>query len=187
MKMMRIILSLLIVSCFYNIANSSERLELYFLSERLLSKKVLTFNDAIQFNIKSRSLGFEGITNNKKIDYTVKVNRSVYPIIAYSDNINGGNLNKNIQVGNYTFIGDENNKAKSGIIIGGGALLGIKKLYDRGRYIDVNLSASIAAAPAHDWLKVRNGYITACSKNHIRISVIMKTINKYFTITTIGP
>ena len=168
MKMMRIILSLLIVSCFYNIANSSERLELYFLSERLLSKKVLTFNDAIQFNIKSRSLGFEGITNNKKIDYTVKVNRSVYPIIAYSDNINGGNLNQNIQVGNYTFIGDENTKAKSGIIIGGGALLGIKKLYDRGRYIDLNLNASIAAAPAHDWLQVRNEYITVCSKNHIK-------------------
>ena len=60
--------SLLIVSCFYNIANSSERLELFFLSERLLSNKVLTFNDAIQFNIKSRSLGFEGITKNKKID-----------------------------------------------------------------------------------------------------------------------
>ena len=69
MKMMRIILSLLIVSCFYNIANSSERLELYFLSERLLSNKVLTFNDAIKFNIKSRSLGFEGITKNKKNDY----------------------------------------------------------------------------------------------------------------------
>ena len=98
MKMMRIILSLLIVSCFYDIANSSERLELYFLSERLLSNKVLTFNDAMQFNIKSRSLGFEGITKNKKIVYTVKVNRAVYPIIAYSDNINGGNLNQNIQV-----------------------------------------------------------------------------------------
>ena len=135
------------------------------MSERLLSNKVLTFNDAIQFNIKSRSLGFEGITNNKKIDYTVKVNRAVYPIIAYSDNINGGNLNQNIQVGNYTFIGDENTKAKSGIIIGGGALLGIK-LYDRGRYIDLNLNASIAAAPAHDWLQVRNEYITVCSKNH---------------------
>ena len=37
-------------------------------------------------------------------------------------------------------------KAKSGIIIGGGALLGIKKLYDRGRYIDLNLNASIEAA-----------------------------------------
>ena len=73
MKMMRIILPILIFSCFYNLAYSSERLELFFLSERLLSNKFLTFNDAIQFNIKSRSLGFEGITNNKKIDYTVKV------------------------------------------------------------------------------------------------------------------
>jgi len=168
MKMMRIILSFFIFSCFYNIANSSERLQLYFLSERLLSNKVLTFNDAIQYNMKSRSLGFEGITNNKKIDYSVKVNRAFYPIIAYSENINGGNLHQNIQVGNYTFIGDENTKAKSGIIIGGGAILGIKKFYDRGRYIDLNLNASIAAAPAHDWLQVRNEYITACSKNHVK-------------------
>ena len=167
-KMMRIILYFLIYSCFYNIANSSERLELYFLSKGLLSNRVLSFNDAIQFNTKSRSLGFEGIRNNKKIDYSVKVNRAFYPIITYSDNINGGNLNQNIQVGNYTFIGDENTKAKSGIIIGGGALLGIKKLYDRGRYIDLNLNASIAAAPAHDWLQVRNEHITACSKNHVK-------------------
>ena len=127
----------------------------------------MSIQDAIQFNVKSRSLGFEGISINKKIDYTVKIKRSFYPIIAYSDNINGGNLTQTIQVGNFTFIGDEDTKAKSGIILGGGAALGIKKLYGRGRYIDLNLNASLTVAPSHDLLQIRNESITACSKNHV--------------------
>ena len=148
-------------------ANGSERLELYSLSQRMIDHKIMSIQDAIQFNVKSRSLGFEGISIKKKIDYTVKTNRAFYPIIAYSDNINGGNLNQTIQVGNFTFIGDEGTKAKSGIIIGGGVALGIKKLYDRGRYIDLILNASLTAAPLHDFLQVRNESITVCSKNHV--------------------
>ena len=157
----------LISSFLYSFANGSERLELYFLSERMINHKILSIQDVVQFNDKSRSLGFEGISINKKIDYTVKINRAFYPIIAYSDNINGGNLTQTIQVGNFTFIGEEDTKAKSGIIIGGGFALGIKKLYDRGRYFDLNLNASLTAAPSHDWLQVRNASITACSKNHV--------------------
>ena len=163
---MKVVLFLVSVSL-CSFALGSERLELYFLSERMINHKILSIQDAIQFNVKSRSLGFEGISINKKIDYTVKINRAFYPIIAYSDNINGGNLTQTIKVGNFTFIGEEDTKAKSGIIIGGGFALGIKKLYDRGRYIDLNLNASLTAAPLYDFLQVRNESITVCSKNHI--------------------
>ena len=162
-KLLMFLISLFLCS----FANGSERLELYSLSQRMIDQKIMSIQDAIQFNVKSRSLGFEGISINKKIDYTVKIKRALYPIIAYSDNINGGNLTQTIQVGNFTFIGEEDTKAKSGIIIGGGLALGIKKLYGRGRYIDFNLNASLTAAPLHDFLQVRNESITVCSKNHV--------------------
>ena len=87
--MIRIILSFLIFSCFLNIANSSERLELYFLSERLLSNKVFSFNNAIQFNTKSRSLGFEGIINNK-IRFSIGdlfLKQSKFTLYNYDDEI----------------------------------------------------------------------------------------------------
>ena len=46
-------------------ANGSERLELYSLSQRMIDQKIMSIQDAIQFNAKSRSLGFEGITTFK--------------------------------------------------------------------------------------------------------------------------
>ena len=122
----------------------------------------------MRFNIKSRSLGFEGISAEQRQNHTVGIDRAIYPIFAYSDNINGGNLSQTIQVGDFTFVGSEETRAKSGIIVGGGIYLGIKKQYGRGRYADVNINASLTAAPAHDWLKIRNESLTVCSKNHVK-------------------
>ena len=65
-------------------------------------------------------------------------------------------------------MGEEDANAKSGLIIGGGAFLGIKRQYGRGKYLNVKINASLAGAPAHDWLQVRSESITACSKNHIK-------------------
>jgi len=154
--MLRIVLILILFYNFNTIANSAERLELYYLTEKILAKKIINYKELMQFNDLSQSLGFEVISSDQKINYSVKVNKAIYPIVAYSDNINGGNLNQTIKLGDITFIADKDTKAKSGIIIGVGALLAIKKLYNRGRYIDLNLNTSITAAPAHDWLKVRN-------------------------------
>ena len=88
--------------------------------------------------------------------------------MAYSNNINGGNLNSSIQVGDLTFIGNKDYEAKSGLIFGGGFSLTSKNFYSRGKYLETNLNASIAASPAHEWLQVRNENISACSKNHIK-------------------
>ena len=161
----------LIFSLFMNLcsfASGSERLELYFLSERILNSKIVPIQTVIQFNNKSRSLGFEGLSAVPKQNYTVAINRSIFPIFAYSDNINGGNLSQTIQIGELTFVGEEDANAKSGLIIGGGAFLGIKRQYGRGKYLNVKINASLAGAPAHDWLQVRSESITTCSKNHIK-------------------
>ena len=153
---------------FCSTAFSSERLELYFLSERIVNTKTLSVQDAIQFNIKSRLLGFEGFSTSQKKIPTLTINRSIHPVIAYSNNINGGNLSQTIQVGDFTFVGEEDANAKSGLIVGGGVFFGLKKQYGRGKYVDIQLNSSLASSPAHDWLRVRNQSIIACSKNYLK-------------------
>ena len=152
---------------FCSFAVGSERLELYFLSQKVLSNKIVPVKDIIQFSTRSRSLGFEGFDTDQKQNYTVAIEKGIYPILAYSDNINGGNLSQTIQVGDFIFVGKEEANAKSGLIFGGGLFLGVKKIYGRGRYLDFNINASLAAAPAHDWLTIRNESIKACSRNHV--------------------
>ena len=161
-------LSLLVFFYSGALAFGSERLDLFILTKNILKNKIISAQDLIQFNNKSQSLGFEGISNKKQSDYTILINKAIYPTFAYSDNINAGNLTQTIQVGDFSFVGEKNAVAKKGIIMGGGFYLGIKKPYSRGRYIDINLKASLAAAPAHDWLQVRNETIIACSKNHLK-------------------
>ena len=158
----------LISVSFCSFATGSERLELYFLSEKLLNNKIVPVQDVIQFNIKSRSLGFKGFSSGQEQNYPVALEKGIYPILAYSDNINGGNLSQTIQVGDFTFVGEEEANAKSGLIFGGGIFLGMKKIYDRGRYLDFNVNASLAAAPTHEWLTIRNESINACSRNYVK-------------------
>ena len=146
----------------------SERLELYFLTEKLLNTKILNTNEFIQLSLNSKSLGFKDLKDNDKKKSIFSTNRAFYPIITYSDNINGGNLFQTIQLGGLTFEGEEEAKAKSGLLIGGGIFLGIKKQYGIGRYLDVRMNASLSVAPTHDWLSIRDESIIACSKNHLK-------------------
>ena len=146
----------------------SERLELYFLTEKLLNTKILSTNEFKKFSLNLKSLGFRELKDDDKQNYTLSISRAIYPIITYSDNINGGNLFQTIQLGDLTFEGEEEAKAKSGLLIGGGIFLGMKKQYGLGRYHDLRINASLAAAPTHDWLSIRNESIIACSKNHLK-------------------
>ena len=153
---------------FTPIVYGSERLELYFLTKKLLNTKILNKNEFIQFSLNSKSLGFKNLEDINKKKSIFSINRAFYPIITYSDNINGGNLFQTIQIGGLTFEGEEEAKAKSGLLIGGGILVGIKKQYGIGRYLDVRMNASLSAAPTQEWLSIRDESIIACSKNHLK-------------------
>ncbi len=146
---------------------SSERLELYVLTQKILEKQKLNIFEIINFTKLSNQMGFSKIKyeDNQNIFTT---SQSIFPIMAYSNNINGGNLNSSIKVGDLTFIGNEEYQAKSGLLFGGGVSLKSKNFYSRGQYLETKLNASIAGSPEHDWLQVRNENISACSKNHIK-------------------
>ena len=58
-------LSLLVFFYSGTLAFGSERLDLYILIKRILKNKIISTQDLIQFNLKSQSLGFEGISNKK--------------------------------------------------------------------------------------------------------------------------
>ena len=115
-------LSLLVFFYSGALAFGSERLDLYILTKSILKNKIISAQDLIQFNFKSQSLGFEGISNKKQSDYTILINKAIYPTFAYSDNINAGNLTQTIQVGDFSFVGEKNAVAKKGIIMGGGSI-----------------------------------------------------------------
>ena len=160
-------ISLLLACSLFSITSGSERLELYVVSEQLRSNSVVSERTALQFNSKARHLGFEGLGSTSPSYKAPLISKTFFPIFEYSNNINSGNLNQTVQIGDYTFVGDEASSAKSGMILGGGFLFGVKKFYGRGRYFDIDLKASLAGAPKHDWLKVSNQAISVCSKNHL--------------------
>jgi len=56
-------LSLLVFFYSGALAFGSERLDLYILTKSILKNKIISTQDLIQFNAKSQSLGFEGISN----------------------------------------------------------------------------------------------------------------------------
>ena len=147
---------------------ASERLELYFLSESLKTRTVALIDEVDYFNKKSRLLGFEGMETDNPLKGTSSVSKAFFPIFEYSNNINAGNLSQTIQIGDFTFVSDEESTAKSGMVVGGGFSLRRKDFYGRGRYFDIGLKASLAGAPQHDWLKVSNQSISLCSKNHVK-------------------
>ena len=161
------IILLLLACSIFSISSGSERLELYVLSEQLRRNSVVSERTALRFNSEARRLGFEGLLSTSPSHKVPLISKTFFPIFEYSNNINSGNLNQTVQIGDYTFVGDEASSAKSGMLLGGGFLFGSKKFYGRGRYFDIHLKGSLAGAPKHDWLKVRNQSISICSKNHL--------------------
>ena len=146
---------------------SSERLELYALTQKFLETKKLNIFEIINFTKLSNQVGFSTIQYEDNQNYFI-TSQSIFPIMAYSNNINGGNLNSSIEVGDLTFIGNEEYQAKSGLLFGGGVSLKAKNFYSRGKYLETKFNASIVASPVYDWLQVRNENISSCSKNHIK-------------------
>ena len=61
----------------------SERLELYFLTEKLLNTKILSTNEFIQLSLNSKYLGFRELKDDDKQNYTLSISRAIYPIITY--------------------------------------------------------------------------------------------------------
>lgn len=90
----------------------------------------------------------------------------ITPSLNFSDNVNGGNSNQPIKVGELEFIGDEKFFKKSDVLVGLSVTMFGRRILGRGRYIDAVAMGGISKSPQHN-LNVTTGQINICSKNHL--------------------
>jgi hypothetical protein len=118
----------------------------------------------IDYKLKS-----EGSTRGLGLPTRVKsnsVSKALYPILSYSDNINGGNSPEPLVLGNLTFEGDERFYRKDGLTAGLGVGLNGRYIYDDGRYLSYGANAGYAYSPEHG-IGISTTSANVCSVNHI--------------------
>jgi hypothetical protein len=88
------------------------------------------------------------------------------PVLEYNIDINGGNPNKALVLGELTLKGDPSLHRKKGVLFG--ANLGAigRHIYGEGRYLDFGYGVNYAHSIIHD-IGVAQVFANLCSKNHI--------------------
>jgi hypothetical protein len=115
-------------------------------------------------------LKLEGSTRGLGFPTRVKphtMSKSVYPILSYSDNINGGNSPEPLVLGNLTFTGDETLHRKEGVVAGFGAGFSGRYIHAEGKYLTYGVNASYAHSPKHG-LGIATTSANVSSINHIK-------------------
>ena len=92
--------------------------------------------------------------------------KAIYPILSYSNNINGGNSPEPLVLGNLTFEGDENLNRKEGIVAGLGVGLNGRYIHAEEKYLTYGANASYAYSPEHG-IGISTTSANVCSVNHI--------------------
>jgi hypothetical protein len=92
---------------------------------------------------------------------------SIYPIVQYSSNINGGNPPGNLVLGSLIFQGDPEFEQKSGMLYGLGARVESRYRLGEGRFLELNVVGTYARSPKND-IDVSSSFVSLCSKNHVK-------------------
>lgn len=151
-------------SCYVD--GASERLSNYCALEEIQGARVdFRSIQLIDYKLKSegrlRGLGLPGRVSPNSIA------KALYPILSYSDNINGGNPSGPLVLSNLTFEGDEALYRKDGIVAGLGAGLSGRYIYDNGRYVAYGVNSSYAQSFKYG-IGVASIGARICSVNYIR-------------------
>ena len=115
-------------------------------------------------------LKLEGSSNGLGLPTRVAAyttSKSAYPILSYSDNINGGNSPEPLVLGNLSFDGEKELYRREGVVAGLGASLNGRYIHGEGRYLNYGVNASYAHSPKHG-LGIATGSANVSSINHIR-------------------
>ena len=140
-------------------SNQNERLANFCLLESVTGK-LIDERTAILVSQRLKREGYFG-------GLTSPVARThVYPTLSYSSNINGGNPDKNLILGELEFEGDPSLVAKEGAVVGANFSSTYRATYKEGQYLDASLLAGVGFSPEHSI-----GYTTlnwsACSRNKL--------------------
>lgn len=141
------------------ILNENERLSNYCLLENIKGKLV----DKNTANIVAHKLTQEGYLNGLQ---ALKKSVNLYPDISYSNNINGGNPDKPLILGDLEFEGEPDLITKAGVVLGINLNGSARKTYGEGRYINAFATGALFISPSHN-LSYTNARLGMCSKNKI--------------------
>ena len=141
------------------IFTENERLSNFCLLESV-EGKVVDKNTAMIITQKLKREGYLG--GLKKSDWST----SFYPEIDYSGNINGGNPDKPLILGELEFSGDPDFIKQEGVITTLNLKVNNRSTFEVGRYLQTNLSGSYSYSPEHN-----NGFsnvsMESCFSNKI--------------------
>jgi hypothetical protein len=105
----------------------------------------------------SAGLGFPSLGNSNS------VSKIIYPILSYSDNVNGG-----VQPGSlFGWTPFEGTIRKEGVLAGVGLGLSGRYIHDEGRYLSYGVNASYAHSPKHG-IGIATASANVCSVNHVK-------------------
>ena len=115
-------------------------------------------------------LKLEGSTRGLGFPTRVKphtTSKALYPILSYSDNINGGNSPEPLVLGNLTFEGDDTLDRKEGVVAGFGTGFSGRYIHAEGKYLTYGVNASYAHSPKYG-LGIATTSANVSSINHIK-------------------
>jgi hypothetical protein len=89
-----------------------------------------------------------------------------FPTLSHSSNINGGNPDKNLILGELEFEGDPNLVAKEGAVVGANFSSTYRTTYKEGQYLDASLLAGVSFSPEHSISYTTLNW-SVCSRNKL--------------------
>ena len=148
------------------VSSDDEELQTFcFINE--LEHKPISRETAAAIDKRLKLQGYQngiGLGFNKQPDLT-KFN--VGATINFDDNINGGNPEGPLKIGNLIFQTDPNLYQKSGFLIGSHVNLDHRHILSEGKYITFNSRISLHHNTEHD-LMINSQQVSVCSKSHIK-------------------
>jgi hypothetical protein len=145
--------------------NSESRLKIFCVAETLNNKQIgigdAEFLDAmLKREGYSRGLGFPTTVDQTSVETYVS------PVLDYNNNINAGNPNRPLVLGNLSFDGDPANTLKTGVVAGLSTGVSGRHIYGIGRYLEFGVSASYAHSPNHN-MGIARASANVCSRNDV--------------------
>lgn len=137
----------------------NERLTNYCILSKVDGKRV----DAQTANVVIQRMRREGYFGGLNAPQVIT---KVYPTFSYSNNVNGGNPDKKLKLGNLEFDGEPELVAKEGVVSSLNLTASNRTTISEGRYLDANAALSYSYSPEHA-LSYIDTSIRLCSKNKI--------------------
>lgn len=144
---------------------SSERMRNYCFRDTLVNERSLSIPPhQIDYSLKTEGFD-EGLGYPGRVKST-QINTKVSPTLEFSPNLNGGNPNKPLQLGNIKFYGEDDLMAKQGNIAGFTFNLNGRTILGHGRVFDFSaMGFQKISLTSSD---IVNGYrANVCNKNYM--------------------